>query len=49
MMDPPGWYKTFCYMELTLQLPFFFIATFAFMLGEILIYYETSYSAISNA
>jgi len=34
MMDPPGWYKTFCYMELTLQLPFFFIATFAFMLGS---------------
>ena len=34
LMDPPNWYKVFVFSELGLQLPFFFVATIAFMLGR---------------
>lgn len=33
-MDPPSWYKMFCYSELIFQLPFSIVAMFAFMLGK---------------
>jgi len=33
-MDPPSWYKVFCFSEIVFQLPFFLVATIAFMLGS---------------
>lgn len=36
MADPPPWFKSFCWCELLLQFPFFFVATYALWKG---IYY----------
>ncbi|CAH1232884.1 TMEM97 [Branchiostoma lanceolatum] len=34
MADPPMWFKSFCWCEMTLQLPFFFVAAYAFFQGK---------------
>ncbi|XP_022344651.2 sigma intracellular receptor 2-like [Crassostrea virginica] len=33
MADPPPWFKSFCWCELLLQFPFFFVATYALWKG----------------
>ncbi|XP_076453388.1 sigma intracellular receptor 2-like [Babylonia areolata] len=33
MMDPPPWFRSFCVCEMTVQLPFFFVASYAFFKG----------------
>ncbi|XP_061162597.1 sigma intracellular receptor 2-like [Saccostrea echinata] len=33
MADPPPWFKSFCYCEILVQFPFFFIATYALWKG----------------
>ncbi|CAJ0938144.1 unnamed protein product [Ranitomeya imitator] len=33
MMNPPPWFKSFVYCEAILQLPFFFVAAYAFLKG----------------
>lgn len=34
MVEPPGWFKSFCVCELIFQLPFFFPAVYAFWKGS---------------
>lgn len=33
MMDPPVWFQAFCICEVLFQLPFFFLAAYAFLKG----------------
>ncbi len=35
VMDPPEWFKSFVYCEALIQLPFFPIAAYAFLKGEL--------------